>query len=146
MPRRTTCPHLSGYTGCWLEVPSTTDTWRFRISMDAEYGSNLVGVDPDLYRPSPLRAGQQLLLWVGPRLRAEFRYEPRLTGRVRFSPRSAGRAETPTANPWQDLPANMVRPCNFEGAFVRKPRWFVEELEVGSNMFVELPPVVTYLG
>ena len=24
MPRRKTCPHLSGYTGCWLEVPSTT--------------------------------------------------------------------------------------------------------------------------
>ena len=24
VPRRTTCPHLSGYTGCWLEVPSTT--------------------------------------------------------------------------------------------------------------------------
>ena len=24
VPRRTTCPHPSGYTGCWLEVPSTT--------------------------------------------------------------------------------------------------------------------------
>ena len=23
MPRKTTCPHLSGYAGCWLEVPST---------------------------------------------------------------------------------------------------------------------------
>ena len=22
MPRRTTCPHLGGYTGSWLEVPS----------------------------------------------------------------------------------------------------------------------------
>ena len=26
VPRRTTCPYLSGYTGCWLEVPSTTLT------------------------------------------------------------------------------------------------------------------------
>ena len=25
VPRRTTCPHISGYTGCWLEVPSTTN-------------------------------------------------------------------------------------------------------------------------
>ena len=25
--RRTTCPHLSGYTGCWLEVPSTTESF-----------------------------------------------------------------------------------------------------------------------
>ena len=27
VPRRTTCPHLSGYTGCWLEVPSTTASY-----------------------------------------------------------------------------------------------------------------------
>ena len=28
VPRRTTFPHLSGYTGCWLEVPSTTSLFH----------------------------------------------------------------------------------------------------------------------
>ena len=48
--------------------------------------------------------------------------------------------------PWQDLQVTLVRPSAFEGSYPRKPRWFFGELEVGSNMFVELPPVVTYLG
>ena len=30
VPRKTTCPHLSGYISCWLEVPSTTDKLLIR--------------------------------------------------------------------------------------------------------------------
>ena len=62
--------------------------------MEAEYGANLAPVDPDLYRPAPLRGSQQLFLSEGPLLRAEFRYKPHIAGRCAFFTKFAGRAGT----------------------------------------------------
>ena len=46
VPRRTTCPHLSGYTGFWLEVPSTTGVLENR-GIHFEEGSVSIATEKD---------------------------------------------------------------------------------------------------
>ena len=125
------------------------DTWRFRTQNESLYGNELANYDPtDAY--GRLFVDSDLIFWLTPLLKAEFRYiSHRNPNGRRFFSMARWERSTSTRTgffiPWKDIQATRIKRNALEGRYPRVPRLF-KDYEVSKQFFAELPPVVSYVA
>ncbi|PXF47025.1 hypothetical protein BWQ96_03215 [Gracilariopsis chorda] len=131
-----------------IREEQTFDVLMYRNRGEMGYCDRLADLETFAWGNVPV-ARQEALCWVRPILRAEFRFLPRTTRSAFLQDfirdERRWRARFGYFVPYQNTEIERIAARHRRGRYVTLPEWW-SSLEVCWGCFVELPPVLTYLG